>query len=115
MPWIELTLDVAKPPLPYRFTPLYKCGYAVRNDMLVGSCDREICISGSKSGTGKDECSIICGLLPRHQAGLDLTNSIERSMVNIIIPLVDISRGIEHLPEDDGIFAYIAFARAVNL
>lgn len=115
MSQIELTLDVAKPPPPYIFTPMYTCGYAVRDDMLVGYCDREMCIPAAYSRTGKEERSRLCGLLPRHQRGVDLTSSSEPSLVNVIIPLRDISERIDHLPEPDGVFAYIAVARAVNL
>lgn len=115
MTLIEITLDVSRPPPPFIFTPKYKCGYAARDDMLVGSCDREICISAAHSRTGREQCSLFCGLLPRHQRGLDLTSSNEPSLVNVVIPLIDISTRIDHLAEHDGLFAYIAVARAVTL
>src|SRR3954470_7599985 len=104
---IELTLDVGRPPPPFLFTPSHIGGYRDRDDMLVGSLDRAICIDAKISRTGRRECSRWIGLIPRLKRGLDLTEP-GTTLVNIIIPLLDLSQPQGPLTAEQGIFAYVA-------
>jgi hypothetical protein len=109
---LEVTLETTGEQR-YTFTPRYVGGYFGRTDMLVGVLDRELCIWAEASPTGKEECSLLCGLIPRHEIGLDLTQC-GQAMVNVIIPLKDMSQHVEHLSKEEGIFAYVAFSRPIQ-